>query len=302
MNRTYNLEQDSYHLLLVSGTSVSENGIHVHNRKEATEQKKPLSDVYEFTGASKLLLRLHGAFMIGAWIGAASLGILLARYFRQTWVGTQLCGKDLWFAWHRMFMVLTWSLTIAGFVVIFVELQAWSRENNPHAILGVITTVLAFFQPIGAAFRPHPDSRRRPIFNWLHWLVGNVAHILAIVTIFFASKLAKAELPVWLIWILVAYVAFHVCMHLILSIVGCISERQSGKRINSFPMKDITNSRTPLESAERKQDAPHSCFRKFLLAIYIIGIIALSTVIIVIVVLAPIEVELKKIQRYITNN
>lgn len=78
-----------------------------------------------------------------------------------------------------MFMLLTWGLTISAFVLIFVHLKDWSAEDNPHAILGCATTALAFVQPIGAAFRPHPDSRRRPIFNWLHWLVGNVAHILA---------------------------------------------------------------------------------------------------------------------------
>ena len=35
--------------------------------------------------------------MVTAWIFAASMGIAFARYFRQTWVGTQLMGKDLWF-------------------------------------------------------------------------------------------------------------------------------------------------------------------------------------------------------------
>lgn len=35
--------------------------------------------------------------MIIAWIGTASLGILLARYFKTTWVGSQMCGKDQWF-------------------------------------------------------------------------------------------------------------------------------------------------------------------------------------------------------------
>lgn len=57
-----------------------------------------LAEVGPVQGNSKLFLRLHGAFMLTAWIGTASLGILLARYFRQTWVGSQLCGKDQWFA------------------------------------------------------------------------------------------------------------------------------------------------------------------------------------------------------------
>jgi hypothetical protein len=42
--------------------------------------------------------------------------------------------------------------------------------------------------------------------------------LFSVVTIFFATKLTKAELPDWLDWILVGYVAFHVAVHLILSV------------------------------------------------------------------------------------
>lgn len=64
----------------------------------ASGESKFLADVTSVAAASKLLLRLHGAFMLAAWLGAASVGILLARYYRQTWVGSTLCGKDQWFA------------------------------------------------------------------------------------------------------------------------------------------------------------------------------------------------------------
>lgn len=84
-------------------------------------------------------------------------------------------------------MVLTWALTTAGFVLIFVELKAWSTEPNPHAILGVVTTVLCFIQPIGAYFRPHPGTSKRPIFNWAHWFLGNAAHIVASESIYFLN-------------------------------------------------------------------------------------------------------------------
>lgn len=64
----------------------------------ASGESKFLADVTTVAAASKLLLRLHGAFMLAAWLGAASVGILLARYYRQTWVGSTICGKDQWFA------------------------------------------------------------------------------------------------------------------------------------------------------------------------------------------------------------
>lgn len=156
--------------------------------------------------------------MLAAWIGCTSLGILLARYFKQTWVGSSVCGKDIWFAWHRFLMFLTWALTVAGVVLIFIELGEWSKARNPHAILGIVVTIIAFLQPIGAFFRPHPGSKKRPVFNWLHWLGGNVAHIIAVVAIFFAVQLSKAELPEWMDFILIIYVIFHVIMHLIFSV------------------------------------------------------------------------------------
>lgn len=76
-------------------------------------------------------------------------------------------------------MFLTWALCITASVLIFIEIGGWSAEDNPHAILGAITTIICFLQPIGALFRPGPTSSKRPIFNWLHWLGGNVAHICA---------------------------------------------------------------------------------------------------------------------------
>jgi hypothetical protein len=51
------------------------------------------------------------------------------------------------------------------------------------------------------------------------------------VTIFFATKLTKAELPDWMDWILVGYVAFHVAVHLILSVSLICS---SGRRFLSL--------------------------------------------------------------------
>lgn len=77
----------------------SANGVDFHNLAYlATSTSKRLSDVGEWIAANDLLIRLHGALMLASWIGTASIGMLLARYYRQTWVNSQLCGKDHWFA------------------------------------------------------------------------------------------------------------------------------------------------------------------------------------------------------------
>ncbi|XP_058054768.1 putative ferric-chelate reductase 1 homolog isoform X2 [Anopheles bellator] len=300
--RQFDLVNEKFHLMLAAGASVESTNVNYHSiGRHVSGSPLSLAEVGRVQGSSKLLLRLHGAFMITAWIGTASLGILIARYFRQTWVGSQLCGKDQWFAWHRFLMVLTFILTVAGIVVIFVEIGGWSQVRNPHAILGIVTSVLCFLQPIGAFFRPHPGSSKRPIFNWVHWLGGNLAHVIAIVAIFFAVQLQKAELPEWMDFILVAFVAFHVFMHLLLSIGGCFSERRSGQRVTSFPMADMTPSRNSMSSSERKQDAAFSGFRKSMLFLYILIVLGLVIALVVIVVLAPIEAAYNNIKEQIMN-
>ncbi|KAK9877469.1 hypothetical protein WA026_018577 [Henosepilachna vigintioctopunctata] len=272
----------------VRRSGVSAQGVEFHDLAYlASKSARSLADVSEVEGSSKLLFRLHGAFMLLAWIGTVSIGTLLARYYRNTWVGSSMCGKDIWFAWHRLLMFATWLLTIAGFVLIWVELKSWS-ERNPHAILGTLTTILCFLQPIGAFFRPHPGSSKRPIFNWLHWLGGNVAHILAIVTLFFAVKLNKAELPDFFDYILAGYVAFHVVVHLILSIMGCVSEKSANGRVSSFPMKDLGTGRS-VSYMDRSADAPYGGFRKFILGLYVLVVAIIVVVLIIIIVLAPIE-------------
>lgn len=77
--------------------------------------------------------------------------------------------------------------------------------------------------------RCHPGTPKRPIFNWLHWFVGNAAHILGIVAIFYAVDLDKAELPKETDFLLIAFVAFHFLMHLTLSLMMCVSDRQRKK-------------------------------------------------------------------------
>ncbi|XP_049298973.1 putative ferric-chelate reductase 1 homolog isoform X2 [Anopheles funestus] len=300
--KKFDLVNDKFHLLIAAGSSVESTNVNYHDiGRHVSGSPQSLAEVGPVQGSSKLLLRLHGAFMITAWIGTASLGILIARYFRQTWVGSQMCGKDQWFAWHRFLMVVTWALTVAGIVVIFVEIGGWSQVRNPHAILGIVTTVLCFLQPIGAFFRPHPGSSKRPIFNWLHWLGGNLAHVIAIVAIFFAVQLQKAELPEWMDFMLVAFVGFHVFMHLIFSIGGCVSERRSGQRVTSFPMADMTPSRNSMSSSERKQDAAFSGFRKSMLFLYILIVFGLVIAMVVIIVLAPIEAAYNSIKEQIMN-
>lgn len=96
-----------------------------------------------------------------------------------------------------------------------------------HQICGSIAFTLAILQPIGAAFRPHPDNPKRPYFNWLHFLGGNVAHIASIAAILFASNLKAAHLSDSFLWTAIGFVIFHVTSHIIMQFHSCLMYNKS---------------------------------------------------------------------------
>lgn len=175
---TFNLIDDKHYLMLASGTSFSQNTINDHDIDyEVSSERFFLSDVTVLQGRSRTMLYLHASFMIVAWIGSTSVGIFAARFLKKTWVETKPFGKDFWFMTHQISMIITWILTISGFIIILVDSTRWS--TNPHSILGTITFTLCLVQPIGAAFRPAPKDPKRTVFNFLHSSAGNVAHWLS---------------------------------------------------------------------------------------------------------------------------
>jgi len=92
----------------------TDNGVGYHDKLfQASGERRSLADTSGFSADTKLFMRLHGAFMLTAWIGAASIGIVLARYYKQTWVGSRLCGKDQWF--------VVSNLKIRKIVLVFIK-------------------------------------------------------------------------------------------------------------------------------------------------------------------------------------
>lgn len=71
----FDLPKQSYFLLLASGSGIRPSSVDFHDlAKLSSQQALKLSEVANVAGKSKLLLRLHGAFMVAAWIGTASIG------------------------------------------------------------------------------------------------------------------------------------------------------------------------------------------------------------------------------------
>ncbi|XP_045623369.1 putative ferric-chelate reductase 1 homolog isoform X3 [Procambarus clarkii] len=283
-NIVFDLDKDTFHLMLAAGPA-EESKLRYHDNRIVSSGTVSMHTFASVGVSSEIFKTLHACFMIGAWICAASCGIIFARYYKTTWLSHRSCGIDQWFHFHRLFMMLTWSLTVAGFILIAYYLKGWTRHDpkeNPHAIIGIISVGLCFLQPFIALCRCAPTSRNRPLFNWLHWFIGNCAQILGITAIFFGFPLING--PEWTTFILIIFIAFHCLIHLILSIGQCVSDSKAERMSNVYPMKEMNGSRNPLHPTEKRTDAPGGGFRKAMLALYFLVNWVITAVLIIIVI------------------
>ncbi|KAK3085273.1 hypothetical protein FSP39_000936 [Pinctada imbricata] len=238
------------------------------------------------TTATFALVKAHGCLMIAAWVLFASIGVVLARYYKPMWPERKLLKEKVWFQFHRGLMVLALVCVITGFVLIFVHAEGWTNIEGPdvsnfqkaHPYLGVIVTALTLINPIMALFRPHPGDKYRFVFNWAHWMVGTGGHILGVLTIFIGVTLQISSTPFYVVYILAAYAGYQFFIELLLEIHDCCLSG-SKSRSSAYEMKDANK----LEREDQPTDPDGSKFKKIVIALHTVIIVGFATTIIVIV-------------------
>ncbi|XP_067657072.1 ferric-chelate reductase 1-like isoform X2 [Haliotis asinina] len=193
------------------------------------------------------LVQVHGCLMSIAWLMFASIGLVIARYFKPMWPDKDIRGLKVWFQIHRMCLGLTFVATIAAFIIIFIEAQGYSHINGEdykksHPILGILVTALVIINPVMAYLRPGPSSEGRPLFNWAHFLVGTGAYCLAVITIFFGLKLSKSGAPDYMVYVLASYVVWQVIVEVSLEALKFVSRQKDAAQFDGIPMQNRVSS------------------------------------------------------------
>ncbi|XP_067677457.1 putative ferric-chelate reductase 1 isoform X2 [Haliotis asinina] len=284
----FDLNRNRY-LLLAQGEALAATTIKKHDQNPyVTTRAADFQKFEELTTAAipDALVKAHGSLMVLAWIFAASLGIVIARYYKPQWPESKCCGEKVWFQLHRSFMMLVFLAAVTAFILIFVDVKGWSdlgeeASKKAHPILGVIVTALAVLNPIMALFRPHPNDANRPIFNWAHFGVGTAAHILAVVTVFLGVNLGKPAIPKYVTWILVGYVAWQVVIEFLLVCFKCQSESKDRSENYQLAQKGM-----PVQRESQPSKPQGSLVRQALLVLHIIVITAISAAIIVVIAMS----------------
>jgi len=260
-----------FHLLLARASSLGASGLGYHELETdrgVTPDAVHMTYIGVLGSRSNILTQLHGGFMIIAWLLCASTGMFTARYYKQTHTDFNPFNKAFWFMLHITCMFTTVFLTICGIIFIFIEVGGYSEvkegAGKAHPILGLILLGLAVMQVTIAFFRPHPGTSMRPLFNWVHWSIGNSAHIVGIACIFLAPELPKAGLKESFWYPLVAFVIFHVGMHIVMSLHTIWADKQMNTQNK---MRAVHPG--PMKPSGKAEEAPGAGFRTFMLTLYL---------------------------------
>lgn len=148
--------------------------------------------------------RLHGIFMILAWMFLCPTAVADARFAKGVLPGKQ--GETVfvytsWFRLHQVFQCLAVLFTIIGYIVIkSAELEI--ADNSPTesgkqsfshkqigtavVVLSIVQVALGFLRNIigGKHSEAYPHGRNRYIFNYAHWAVGLALVILSLNNVF----------------------------------------------------------------------------------------------------------------------
>ncbi|XP_068025291.1 ferric-chelate reductase 1 isoform X1 [Melanerpes formicivorus] len=267
----FNLDKN-YYIFLADGEASEGGLIYKHHR-----QPLITNGAYNVTGLpqdiggsrSPRLIKAHGALMFVAWITTASVGVIVARFFKPVWSHSFLFGKEMWFQVHRMLMLTTVMLTSVAFVLPFIYRQGWSQQAGYHPYLGCAVMALTIVQPLMAGFRPSRHAPRRQLFNWFHWSTGTTARILAVVTMFLGMDLPALDLPdPWDTYMMIGFVVWHVGTDVLLEVhsywLVCKVELVEDDRVQ------ILQSLTSAEAEGRQ-------FKQVVLAIYVCGNVGFLT-------------------------
>jgi hypothetical protein len=231
----FDLTTRTYYALLARGPSITSTGLAQHFMDSMIVSGSSIN--FTAGGASTqsaltyTLAKAHGCLMILAWVLFASIGIVMARYYKDMWPNNSIIGEKVWFILHVSCQIMCFLCVTSAFILIFCQIGGYSNSlQDPytaHPILGIITFSLAFINPFIAAFRCKPNHPKRPIFNVIHFFVGTLAYVLAIPTMMLGLRLNKAGSVLvgldYPLGILIAFVGFQVIVEFTLILHGCFS-------------------------------------------------------------------------------
>merc|ERR1712200_282829 len=116
----FDLINNEYYLLIAAGDVNANNIIQKHSLTDKTGSAIDLASYGPVARSAELMMKLHGVFMVLAWLLCSNLGVFVARYFKPQFQNKKLLGKAVWFALHQSAMYTTLILSVLGMTLIII--------------------------------------------------------------------------------------------------------------------------------------------------------------------------------------
>ncbi|XP_048766031.2 putative ferric-chelate reductase 1 isoform X2 [Ostrea edulis] len=281
----------NWFLLRASGNLVGDS-VAIHSTKAASTAQVDFLSASIVTAETndQLMAKLHGCFMMIAWVMFSSIGIVTARYFKDGWSGKTLVGQKVWFQIHRTSMVLVFLFTVSAFVIIFVDVGEYREVVvsdgkdylRYHPILGIVVMALTLINPIMSLFRCAPTDKKRIIFNVAHFIVGTGAHLLAAITILFGLNIDRLNIPTDASYVMYAYMAVFVFIEIAFQLQAVYEKSLNSSTDVAIEMKDADDKNETGIQFEKRPVIRKEVFLYF----HILLMVALCVAMIVIVMTA----------------
>lgn len=131
------------------------------------------------TGSNTIdLRRVHGILMILAWCALLFTGSFFSRYLKVL--------TTAWFKIHVAIQTIGVAMVLAAFIIIFVS-RGGVFTMGAHQVIGTIIFALTMIQPFIGLIADRlfdPNRSKVPAQDQIHWWVGRLLLLLAIVNIF----------------------------------------------------------------------------------------------------------------------
>ncbi|VDK46384.1 unnamed protein product [Anisakis simplex] len=199
----------------------------------------------------RFFVLLHGIMMMTAWLFLIAAAIISARYLRQLAPSKTPFGLRIWFHIHRAANITAILVIWIALLFIFIG-KGWrwtgpaigrSQASNTspgaiHSLIGAISAGLATAQPFGALLRCAPESRIRPIFNWIHRTIGLLSFILAEISVLIAAIFFHVwSSRGWAILLILVYILITIAFTVTIEVkVVAFRKRRELSKMSSFEM------------------------------------------------------------------
>ncbi|GFN81423.1 ferric-chelate reductase [Plakobranchus ocellatus] len=217
-DRVFDLENDYYVLVAQghakNGRKQEHGGLPAISEKVVDFQERYM--VVTPLLIDRIFIKTHACVMVFAWLFCASIGTVVARFYKPLWPHKTLCKRKVWFT---------------------VSIQ---RFRKLHPVVGIVTTFVVIVQIVLGIFRPHSSSENRPVFNWGHWLLGIITHILTVFNMMLGVGLKKASVHPSVLYVLYAFAVYQVLAVIVLEIIFC-NIRVKVRKQQSYSIYEIRN-------------------------------------------------------------